>query len=284
MCPNVFYVLDDISDDTPDSKTIVRFDAIISGQITTVSIRKNSTRTLGIMVNSETRTNAVLTSAVNQTISGTKTFATLPESSVVPTTDNQLVNKKYVDDNAGGGGSSMYLGKFSDFNSTSSYLDLTTLEVGSYRIIDDDNTNYLYFGNKSSNKIYNPTKQGNGSYSHIVGDMYLILTKKINDVTGSSYEEVGNFYAFEFTTQLYQSWDNTIKLYRYKILYSATSGYYIDSYSYGYRCMGLDDAQTVTGLKTFTTLPESSVAPSSNNQFANKKYVDDAIAAAIANL
>lgn len=33
----------------------------------------------------------------NQTVSGKKTFTTLPESSVVPTTDNQLVNKKYVD-------------------------------------------------------------------------------------------------------------------------------------------------------------------------------------------
>lgn len=32
-----------------------------------------------------------------ETISGLKTFTTLPESSVVPTADNQLVNKQYVD-------------------------------------------------------------------------------------------------------------------------------------------------------------------------------------------
>lgn len=32
-----------------------------------------------------------------QTISGVKTFNTLPESSITPTTNNQLVNKKYVD-------------------------------------------------------------------------------------------------------------------------------------------------------------------------------------------
>lgn len=39
-----------------------------------------------------------LTTTTNQTgISGKKTFTTLPESSVVPTTDNQFVNKKYVD-------------------------------------------------------------------------------------------------------------------------------------------------------------------------------------------
>lgn len=34
-----------------------------------------------------------------QTISGKKTFSTLPESSVAPTTANQLINKDYVDSN-----------------------------------------------------------------------------------------------------------------------------------------------------------------------------------------
>ena len=40
----------------------------------------------------------VATSNTVQTISAKKTFSVLPESSVVPTLDNQLVNKKYVDD------------------------------------------------------------------------------------------------------------------------------------------------------------------------------------------
>ena len=39
-----------------------------------------------------------LTTAQNQTITGVKTFNSLPVSSVVPSTDTQLVNKKYVDD------------------------------------------------------------------------------------------------------------------------------------------------------------------------------------------
>ena len=38
----------------------------------------------------------------SQTITGTKTFNALPESSVTPTTNNQLVNKKYVDDSTDG--------------------------------------------------------------------------------------------------------------------------------------------------------------------------------------
>ena len=40
-----------------------------------------------------------MTTSNTQTVTGKKTFNVLPESSVVPTTDNQLVNKKYVDDN-----------------------------------------------------------------------------------------------------------------------------------------------------------------------------------------
>lgn len=39
--------------------------------------------------------------------------------------------------------------------------------------------------------------------------------------------------------------------------------------------MTLDTAQTVTAVKTFSSLPESSVAPTTNNQLVNKKYVDD---------
>lgn len=40
-----------------------------------------------------------MTTSNTQTVTGKKTFNVLPESSVVPTTDTQLVNKKYVDDN-----------------------------------------------------------------------------------------------------------------------------------------------------------------------------------------
>lgn len=42
-------------------------------------------------------TKTLIDTEANQTISGKKTFTTLPESSVTPTTANQLVNKSYVD-------------------------------------------------------------------------------------------------------------------------------------------------------------------------------------------
>jgi len=41
------------------------------------------------------------------------------------------------------------------------------------------------------------------------------------------------------------------------------------------------DDQTLSKKLTFNTLPESNVAPTTNNQLVNKKYVDDSIASAI---
>ena len=45
--------------------------------------------------------------------------------------------------------------------------------------------------------------------------------------------------------------------------------------------MNINNSQTISGLKTFNTLPESSVTPTTNNQLVNKSYVDTAIASAI---
>ena len=39
--------------------------------------------------------------------------------------------------------------------------------------------------------------------------------------------------------------------------------------------------QTIYGVKTFSKLPQSSVTPTADNQFVNKKYVDDSISTAI---
>lgn len=42
-----------------------------------------------------------------------------------------------------------------------------------------------------------------------------------------------------------------------------------------------NDSQTITGKKTFNTLPETSIVPTENNQLVNKSYVDSAITSAI---
>ena len=59
----------------------------------------SSTKTFGTTTTGSTL--YAVTSDTSQSITAKKTFTVLPESSVVPTTDNQLTNKKYVDDNKG---------------------------------------------------------------------------------------------------------------------------------------------------------------------------------------
>ena len=49
---------------------------------------------------------------------------------------------------------------------------------------------------------------------------------------------------------------------------------------YGDEMVLLAGQQTISGKKTFSTLPETSIAPTTNDQLANKKYVDDAVAGA----
>ena len=63
-----------------------------------------------------------------QTISGKKTFSTLPESSVAPTTDNQLTNKAYVDSKSGGAPLRLPV------TSNNNPFDLTTAEPGFYYV------------------------------------------------------------------------------------------------------------------------------------------------------
>lgn len=79
-----------------------------------------------------------------QTVTGKKTFNVLPESSVTPTTDYQLVNKAYVDSIAGGGGSSIDLSDFlaPEYSSSSTYDsgDIVIYDNDLYMCMDDSVT------------------------------------------------------------------------------------------------------------------------------------------------
>lgn len=66
----------------------------------------------------------------NETIWGIKTFGTLPQSSQVPTNDNDLVNKAYVDAQSGGGSAEGY--NFIELESTYSLNDVNSLSDGIY--------------------------------------------------------------------------------------------------------------------------------------------------------
>ena len=100
-------------------------------------------RTSGVMVVNGEQENIINLATIDtaQTISAKKTFTTLPESSVVPTTDNQLVNKKYVDDNAGGSLSTpfnIYYVQFDDIPYDSGYITASDTQYTQIKKIIND--------------------------------------------------------------------------------------------------------------------------------------------------
>ena len=109
-------------DKTFDGTTITTFDgavvstnfidmtgASLSGQLTMlpsssifangVSVSDDELAFIGTLTsNAQTQLDGKVSKTVADTISAIKTFSVLPESSVLPTTNDQLANKKYVDD------------------------------------------------------------------------------------------------------------------------------------------------------------------------------------------
>lgn len=53
------------------------------------------------------------------------------------------------------------------------------------------------------------------------------------------------------------------------------------TYIYFDRLINTDKEQTIIATKTFNSLPKSSITPTNDNHFVNKKYVDDSIKSAI---
>lgn len=184
----------------------------------------------------------LLTTSTSQTITSKKTFNTLPESSVTPTTNNQLVNKKYVDDSIVANKTGVrYLELTSD-------LDIKDLEIGVYYIVPNNHViSYSY-----SSPAYTFTDIPNRGFI-----MHILYNESSPSNTYIAYwEDVESrdqylLYANDFgKPTLYNSTPIT------------TSG-----------------NQTVSGLLTFGQLPRinGSLNPTMNNQLVHKKYVDDAI-------
>lgn len=97
------YISQDVTDELEDNVTIgyLAFNTMGGGTNYDLKTRKTTIRLTNKMLdlgNSSYDTRNLNLVDKEQSISRKKTFSVLPESSVTPTTNNQLVNKKYVDD------------------------------------------------------------------------------------------------------------------------------------------------------------------------------------------
>ena len=124
----------------------------------------------------------------------------------------------------------------------------------------------------SMRKDENSTAAGVGNQM-VVTKVYIVKAlDEIEDLTVQNlvgyFESYNNYTMANFFYGIYLNANGTMS-------FSDLTGYY-----YGfYELTG--GAQSIYGVKTFASLPTCSGVPSTNYQLANKKYVDDSIAAAI---
>ena len=227
-----------------------------------------STGTLSLYtLNTRTITYQITTQDTDQTISGKKTFTTLPESSVVPTTNDQLVNKKYVDDNAGGSSIPIYAFKTSSLFSTSmSYFDSTDVTAMQTLI------NSIYSADAGMFSILLSIKATNSTYPQY----YQFLLKPLSTIELKNKPTIIYLSGWGNNDTIFTS-TAIVKLGVTIELTWSDDTCTISSIAYrGWAAsLGLlETTQTFTGTKTFSVLPKCSATPSSDNQLVNKSYVD----------
>lgn len=208
-----------------------------------------------------------------QTVTGVKTFSNLPESSATPTTNNQLANKKYVDDTVNAENKNVeYLGYANDYT-PENRLDITNFKKGIYLLTGNASgtiklPSYLYLTCTKDGVVHNSDIQLN-LYKidyEFTSCLWLIIDKPISE---ANIEE--NFGALA-VSGIYDSYQI---VYNRLYLQLSTNGI---AYIPNRRIINyslIDMAQNIIAKKTFTVLPESSVVPTTDNQLVNKKYVDD---------
>lgn len=81
---------------------------------------------------------------------------------------------------------------------------------------------------------------------------------------------------------IYALKDRTLNSYRMYNSSGTKTG--SNAWYYLYNVVTTDSSQTIAAKKTFNTLPESGITPTLNNQFTNKKYVDDSISSAVGDI
>ena len=174
-----------------------------------------------------------------QTITGVKTFEALPESSVAPTTDNQFANKAYVDNSI-------------------PFKVLPQLNNGNYWELADIGIGYFY-SDRIDLRIYSAAGSSAVDYYY---NAYLFIT------------EVGRYRYI--TIRYSDSFGDPMVAYGSSDSQRDWLGEWITPLTVisGNNVLTLNRAQSISGLKTFATLPVSSVVPTTNNQLVNKAYVD----------
>ena len=184
-------------------------------------------------------------------------------TSYTPTGDYNPATKKYVDDS---------INLMADNilnNSQEVFYDRSQIN-SSNPFVFDGKKKGLYILN-SSDTFYYKAKE-DLSIQSFSGQMIIIILNKDYNYDEITSEEVLGSWIYR---------DNSGSL---RFGYDLKGKNYINSSTYYIGTFLLNNTfQTISGLKNFSTIPQQSntTAPTLDNQFTNKKYVDDAISSAI---
>ena len=249
----IYYLRKPLADD-PDNTLIGIFTHMDSSQYKIVT---SSSYACGFNFVLDDWGHFVSTTHVDQTIYGTKTFANLPKlgTEVAPTNDLQLVTKKYVDDSVANAGSSGESITYIDDNSSSNPFIFEEHEPGVYVF---------------KEQPYVKARVSNTSQTVLrpIDNIIYLLRKPLAD------DPIDTVIANYTTDRL---------LIAKVILASYNTGISIAQTNNSPNFVSKSNDEQISGTKTFHNLPKlySEVTPTNDLEFATKKYVDDAIAAAV---
>lgn len=188
--------------------------------------------------------NQFIMSSSDADISGKYTFEKLPETSVTPTKNNQLVPKSYVDEK-------IPSASIQIIDNNTNGIVLSDLALGDIVIKGLTTSLSVVLKATSSSTALTITPLDN-RFSYL---------KEISSVTNT--EVVGSYIG-----------NNGVAYY---ISYNASTQELSTTQALTSTVVNMSGSQSISGLKTFTTLPQSSLTPTDNNDLVNKSYVDSTI-------
>lgn len=161
------------------------------------------------------------------------------------------------------------LKEMNNYNNSNSPFIFANKEVGLYLVGERTTSGSNFYFKKDSNS-------GNNSIAGY--PMFMEYYKDINEIgTPSANTYFANLYIVD------NGGSEKGYVYSYRFYLDTSGNIHYDSTILNFQTI-TNGTQTFYGIKTFNNLPECSSAPTSNNQFANKKYVDDSITTAIGNI
>lgn len=278
--PAILFILKDVTDDLPDNTIIaIAFGMGIDNRFSTHLIKISYSSSNGLLAQNRTDTRQLMTIADTQTVSGLKTFSTIPQQSNTdaPTQDTEFTNKKYVDDN--------YLEVLSSIASIISN-DKTpkrwTQDSDLNNRIDFDiwDTGF-YIPNNIGQSSVNSNPENPSGGGAILGDMLFINYFKDIQELRENPTTNATMFAYGIILNTYDT-DASFNIVTFSWTGRSTQLITITKVNFnsGHVMSFISEhTQTIKGVKTFNSIPKitANLSPTNNLELVNKQYVDNLI-------